>query len=367
MPSELHKEINAQRSHAENAFSIELETIKLEDKRPKPNTWNLSPWGVLLYIAGGKTASGFQVTPKYIGDHKLIEMAIATILSDRALLLMGVPGTAKSWLSEHLSAAISGQSNLLIQGTSGTSEDNLRYGWNYADLISKGHSLEALVKSPVLRAMETGKIVRIEELTRIPTEVQDALISILSEKTIPIPELNHEYQAINGFNLIATANDQDKGIYPISAALQRRFNTLYMPLPHRLEDEIRIVKQRVDQLGQSLSLPLDQLQDNHLHHLLTIFRELRNGITSDGKQKLKSTKSSWSPAETISMVHHARIQHHFFSQQAFGPGDLVNAMFNNFIKVDEDERNCIQEYNESVLKKRQDFKEWYESIKKISK
>lgn len=355
------------RLHAEEAFASELFALQAEDQKDKPVGWKLSPWSVLLYILGGQTASGHPITPKYIGDRKLIEMAIATLLSDRALLLIGVPGTAKSWLSEHLTAAIVGESGLLIQGTSGTSEDALRYGWNYAQLIAKGPSEDALVKSPVLQAMEQGKIIRIEELTRIPTEIQDALISILSEKNLPIPELSFEVQAKQGFNLIATANDQDKGVYPMSAALQRRFNTLVMPLPEKLEDEIRIVQQRVQQLETQLGLPLAKLQEKHLQKLLTIFRELRDGVTMDGKQKLKATKSNWSPAETISMVHHARIQHHYFSNSALGPDVFSHAMVQTFIKNDQDDWASMKEYAETVLKKRSEFKEWYEAIQSIAR
>lgn len=166
----------------------------------------MSPSAVLTFLVGGTLPNGFEVSAKYIGSRRLMEIAVATLTTDRALLLYGVPGTGKSWVSEHLSAAISGNSKRLVQGTAGTSEEAIRYGWNYAQLLSKGPSLDALVETPVMRAMKEGKIVRIEELTRVPAEVQDTLITILSEKAMPIPELNTQVQAIKGFNLIATAN-----------------------------------------------------------------------------------------------------------------------------------------------------------------
>lgn len=355
------------RLHAEDTFSGELHALQEEDQGQKPYRWNLSPWAVLKYILGGTTQNGIEISPKYIGDRKLIEIAIATLLSDRALLLTGVPGTAKSWLAEHLSAAICGHSNLLVQGSSGTHEEAIRYGWNYAELISKGPTKNALIPSPVLRAMESGQLVRIEELTRIPTEVQDALISILSEKLIPIPELAIEIKAQKGFNLIASANDQDKGIYPISSALQRRFNTLVMPLPPSLEEEMRIVHQRVQQLEKSLQLPLEKLKEKHTEKLLIMFRELRTGISHDGKQKIKPTKTAFSPAETISMLHHARIQHHYFSDKEFGPSHMIQAILQSYIKNDPEEKSTLGEYNETVLKKRTEYKEWYETLKTLLK
>src|SRR5215469_9465714 len=196
------------RQHAEQQFAEELAELKKIDDRQRPPNWVLSPWAVRTYVLGGKLANGFEITPKYIGNARLVEIAVATLATDRALLLYGVPGTAKSWVSEHLSAAIMGDSTLLIQGTAGTDENAIRYGWNYARLLTEGPSPSALVVSPMMNAMQEGKVARIEELTRIPSEVQDALITILSEKTLPVPELNTEVQARKGFNVIATANNR---------------------------------------------------------------------------------------------------------------------------------------------------------------
>ena len=181
------------------------------------------------YLLGGKLDNQFVVSPKYIGRPRLIEIAIATLATDRALLLLGVPGTAKTWVSEHLAAAIAGDSTLLVQGTAGTSEEAIRYGWNYARLLAEGPSLQALVPSPLMRAMQDGKIARVEELTRIPSDVQDSLITILSEKTLPIPELNRKCRRSKGFNVIATANNRDRGVNELSSALKRRFNTVVLP------------------------------------------------------------------------------------------------------------------------------------------
>ena len=196
-----------------------------------------------------------MISPKYVGQQRLVEIAVATLATDRALLLLGVPGTAKTWVSEHLAAAISGDSTLLVQGTAGTTEETLRYGWNYARLLTEGPSREALVPGPVYRGMQRGAIVRVEELTRMPAEVQDALVTVLSEKVLPVPELDTEIAAVRGFNLIATANDRDRGVNELSSALRRRFNTVVLPLPATVEEEIAIVSRRVGELGAALALP----------------------------------------------------------------------------------------------------------------
>jgi MoxR-like ATPase len=246
------------RPHAEDAFQEELAALKAQDNRPKPTNWQLSPWAVATYILGDTLDDGTVISPKYFGERRLIEVAIATLVTDRALLLVGIPGTAKTWLAEHLCAAITNNSKLLVQGSAGLSEDAMRYGWNYAELLAKGPSEKALVPSPILHAMQNGAIARIEELTRIPSDVQDTLITILSEKILPIPELNTEIQAQKGFNIIATANDRDKGVNELSSALRRRFNTVVMPLPANLEEEVKIVKSRVAALGQSLDMPVPE-------------------------------------------------------------------------------------------------------------
>src|SRR5579883_881649 len=229
------------RQHAEQQFAEELDELKKIDDRQRPPNWILSPWAVRTYLLGGKLPNGFEITPKYIGNARLVEIAVATLATDRALLLYGVPGTAKSWVSEHIAAAVTGDSTMMIQGTAGTDESAIRYGWNYARLLVEGPSPAALVVSPMMKAMQDGKIARIEELTRIPAEVQDTLITILSEKTLPIPELNTEMQARKGFNLIATANNRDKGVNELSSALMRRFNTVILPVPDSLDKEVEIV------------------------------------------------------------------------------------------------------------------------------
>src|ERR1041384_6347045 len=243
------------RQHAEQLYAQELEELQKADTGKRPANWKLTPQSVVTYLLGGKLANGFEVTPKYIGNRRLMEIAVATLTTARALLLYGLPGTAKSWVSEHLAAAISGDSTLIIQGTAGTSDESIRYGWNYARLLAEGPSEKALVETPVMRAMKDGKIARIEELTRIGADVQDTLITILSEKTLPVPELNTEVQAVKGFNVIATANDRDRGVNDLSSALKRRFNTVVLPLPAGEDEEVAIVSRRVEQLGAALELP----------------------------------------------------------------------------------------------------------------
>lgn len=360
------KNTNLLREHAENQFAEELEELAKLDKRQRPPNWNLSPWAVMTYLMGGKLDSGFEVSPKYIGEKRVIEIAIATLTTDRGLLLIGVPGTAKSWVSEHLAAAISGDSKLLIQGTAGTSEEAIRYGWNYAKLLADGPSMGALVASPLMRAMEDGKVARVEELTRIPADVQDTLITILSEKTLPIPELGEEVQANKGFSVIATANDRDKGVNDLSSALKRRFNTVVLPLPKTVEEEIDIVQRRVESLGKALELPAEAPALEEIRRIVTVFRELRSGVTEDGKTKIKSPTSTLSTAEAISVVNSGMALAAHFGDGSLSASDVASGIIGAVIKDPVQDKVVWREYLETVVKERDDWKDLYRACREVS-
>jgi MoxR-like ATPase len=353
------------RLHAEQQFAAELAALAETDDRQRPPNWKLSPWAVKTYILGGKLPGGFEVSPKYIGNPRLIEIAVATLATDRALLLFGVPGTAKSWVSEHLSAAVCGTSTLLIQGTAGTDEATLRYGWNYARLLAEGPSRAALVASPMMVAMETGRISRVEELTRIPSEVQDTLITILSEKILPLPELATEVQAIKGFNVIATANNRDKGINELSSALLRRFNTVVLPVPESLDDEVDIVSRRSEQLGRALELPGEKPALEEIRRVVTIFRELRSGVTEDGKTKVKSPSGTLSTAEAISVVSGGMAMAAFYGDGVMRAGDLISGLVGAVVRDPVQDRLVWQEYMQTVVKERDTWKDLYRASREF--
>jgi MoxR-like ATPase len=354
------------RAPAELTYAAELEALARVDAHPRPARWQLSPWAVANYVLGATLDDGTVIEPKYFGDRRLVEIAIATLATDRALLLLGVPGTAKSWLSEHLAAAISGNSRLIVQGTAGTAEESLRYGWNYAKLLAEGPSHGAVVPSPLLRGMRAGAIVRIEELTRIPADVQDALISILSEKSLTIPELNTEVDAVRGFNVIATANDRDRGVNELSSALKRRFNVVVLPLPESLEDEVAIVRSRVASLGESLALPAQPPAVEEIRRLLTVFRELRAGVTEDGKTKLKSPTATLSTGEAISVMNQGLALAGHFGDGTVRAADLAGGLVGAVVKDPVADRLVWLEYLETVVKERDGWMDLYRACREAT-
>jgi MoxR-like ATPase len=354
------------RHHAERQHADELAALAEHDDHPRPPGWRLSPWAVTTYLLGGELPGGIVITPKYVGARRIVEVAVATLATDRALLLLGVPGTAKTWLSEHLAAAVSGDSTLLVQGTAGTPEEAIRYGWNYARLLAEGPSRAALVPSPVMRAMVDGRLARVEELTRMPSDVQDALITILSEKTLPLPELGEEVQARKGFNVIATANNRDRGVNDLSSALRRRFNTVVLPVPASADQEVDIVTRRVAQIGRSLELPETPPGLDEIRRVVTVFRELREGVTADGRAKVRSPSATLSTAEVISVVTHGLALAAHFGDGVLRPADVAAGIVGAVVQDPVSDRVVWQEYLEAVVRERKDWRDFYRACREAS-
>jgi MoxR-like ATPase len=347
------------RQSAEARCAEELAVLRATDRWPRPPGWQLSPRQVETFIVGsddplpGPDGRPVAIGPKFVGDRRLVQVAIATLASDRALMLAGEPGTAKSWLSEHLAAAIGGTSQLVIQGTAGTTEEQIKYSWNYALLIAEGPTPRALVESPILRGMQRGLVVRFEELTRCAAEVQDALISVLSEQQVVIPELDSVVSARRGFAVIATANTRDRGVNEMSAALKRRFNFVTVPVIADVDQEAGIVERRSRELLADLGSAAPVERDL-VRLLATVFAELRRGQTIDGRAKVKSPATVLSTAELISVVTSGALLGAFFGDGRASPRDYFAGLVGTVAKEHRDDLGVLKEYVETVVKARSD-------------
>jgi MoxR-like ATPase len=324
----------------------------------------LSPRAVERFILGSggtsldwEDASGqahsTTIKRKFYGADVLVQRAIVALASDRGLLLIGEPGTAKSWLSEHLAAAISGRSTLTIQGSAGITEEQIKYGWNYALLLAQGPSLEALVPGPLYLGMRRGALVRFEEITRAPHEVQDTLLSALSDKLLTVPELPGEdgvVLAARGFNVVATANTRDRGVNEMSAALKRRFNFETVPAIEALQEEVALVREAVGDQLEGL-VERTELSDDVLDLLVTTFHEIRNGRTVDGT-KVERGGAVMSTAEAVSVGMNAALHARFFGDGTVAPRHLVQHLAGTVCKDDGDERRVLRDYFDTVVKPR---------------
>jgi MoxR-like ATPase len=337
----------SQRPPAEHLYADELARLKKDDRDPKPPGWQLSMKAVRRFIVGDR-----DIRTKIVCAPSLIERAMVTLASNRALLLVGEPGTAKSLLSELLAAAISGSSILTVQGSAATTEDQIKYGWNYSLLLNDGPSPRALVPSPLYRAMQEGRIVRFEEITRCPAEVQDGLLSILSERLLMVPELpgDNAVFAVPGFNLIATANTRDRGVNEMSAALKRRFSfETVFPIAD-YEQELTLVKDEVARMLAHDNLSVRPAPEV-LEVLVTTFRELRQGVDREGgaSEKLSTVVST---AEAVSVAYGVALRGHYLRGDSGRPSDIVEALAGAAAKDNPDDLKKIRRYIEHKAAKR---------------
>jgi MoxR-like ATPase len=364
------------RSPAEVRYADQLEALRQNDSDDRPRAWTLSPRAVLNYIVGGKTLKAeiggkkvdVPITKKFFGDEGIVERAIVTLASERALLLLGEPGTGKSWLSEHLAAAISGTSQLTIQGTAGTTEEQIKYSWNIARIIAEGPTPQNLIPSPTMVAMRAGALLRFEEITRCVPDVQDSLVSILSDKAIAIPELPDASMlwAQPGFNVIATANSRDQGVNELSAALKRRFNYIHIPVVADQKTEVEIVQQRSAELIAQYQLPV-KINPPIIQLLATVFREIRQGKTSEGAS-LKQPTTTLSTAEAIGVALDSALRAKFFGSGVVTPADVARNLTGSIVKEDPADLKVLKEYNTLVARKRaqsnKDWKEFHDTLEK---
>lgn len=346
------------RPQAEQRYRRELEALRIWDRdNKKPQNWLLSPKAVRLFILGSPKPlvcgdETITIRKKYLGNDALVERCIITLAGNRGLMLVGEPGTAKTMLSELLSAAISGCSTNTVQGTAGTTEDMIKYSWNYALLLAKGPSREALVPSPLYVGMEKGILTRFEEITRTPAEVQDSLISVLSDKVMNIPELGDEglLFARPGFNVIGTANTRDKGVNEMSSALKRRFNFETVQPVRDVALEKKIILNEVGALARAAGI--DQpLNEEAAEILATTYHELREGISAEGL-RIEKPSAVMSTAEAISVYYQTLMGAWYYGDGQMEERKLVENLVGAVAKESGEDLDKIGNYFSTVVREK---------------
>ncbi len=363
MTTSLYTHAAILRRPAEDRYAEELAALAANDAGSRPPGWKLSPRAVVTFICGGKGQRlhhAWQGQPretaigrKFHGDDQLVERAAIGLASNRALILVGEPGTAKSLLSELLAAAISGTSLNVVQGTAATTEDQIRYSWNYALLLADGPTPRALVPSPLHVAMKAGILARFEEVTRCPAEVQDSLVSILSEKVMTIPELDGEERILfarPGFNVIATANIRDRGVHEMSSALKRRFNFETVHPIADLHAEVELVRSEVERLLAESAAPAIVERDV-IELLVTAFQDLRTGTTAEGTAVERPT-TVMSTAEAVAVAMSAGLDAFYYGNKRLSPREIGRHLAGAVLKDSKDDLQKLKQYFNVVVAKR---------------
>ncbi|GAB2922469.1 MoxR family ATPase [Micromonospora polyrhachis] len=344
-----------QRPPPEIRYADQLARLRDSDRHERPPGWALSLDAARRFVVGDDKLG---VTRKFVGDPSLIDRALVTLATSRGLMLVGEPGTAKSLLSELLAAAVCGSSTLTIQGGAATTEDQIRYSWNYALLVAEGPSTRALVPAPLLRGMAEGRIVRFEEITRCPLEVQDCLLSPLSDRVLTVPELigpDAMVFAREGFNVIATANTRDRGVNEMSAALKRRFNfETVFPIAD-FATELDLVETEARSLLERSGVRTPPRRDV-LEVLVTTFRELRSGRTDRG-DAMDRLSSVMSTAEAVSVAHAVGLRGWFLRRDAGSAADIVACLAGTAAKDDPEDLARLRRYLEQQASRR-DGPQW---------
>jgi MoxR-like ATPase len=338
------------RAPAEQVYADELSRLAEKDEPKMPVGWKLSPRSVRTFILGNEKLG---IKRKFYGDDALIDRCIVTLMSNRGLLLVGEPGTAKSMLSELLSAAISGKSTCTIQGTAGTTEDQIKYTWNYALLLAEGPSPRALVNGPVYDAMQQGVVCRFEEITRVQPEIQDSLISLLSDKLLHVPELDGDDSVVfakPGFNILGTANIRDRGVHEMSSALKRRFNfETVRPINDR-KLETLLVREQTDALLKNVKVKV-AFEPDVVELLVTTFNDLRNGLTAEGVVVEKPT-AVMSSAEAVAVGYAACLDAYYFGNGAVAGDHIARQLIGTVLKDNPDDGKKLRHYFDVVIKQR---------------
>lgn len=349
-----------QRPAAEDAFRDELERLRKWDTGHVPPGWLLSPFAVEHFILGNEKL-GFE--RKFVAPRELVSRVIVSLLTNRGVMLIGEPGTAKSWLSELLACAVSGHSKLTIQGGAITHYRQLLYDWNPAILQREGPTREALIPGPIYRGMAEGQLVRFEELARCPQTVQDAILSLMSERHMQIPELAGEdatLYARDGFNIIASSNSLDRGLFDMSSALKRRMNFETIEAINDINDEIDVVIREVNKLLIRSGVETE-LEPMVVEMLVTVFHELRNGQTLSGRSTDRLAAAVMSTAEAVAVAHAMAVYAYYYRNGNMVPGDLIHFLMGATLKDNPQDRRRVRHYfdTEVVNKEGRHWRELY--------
>jgi MoxR-like ATPase len=357
---------HVQRLPAEVVFADELARLCKVDEHPRPPGWRLSPRAVEAFVLGDPKLG---ITPKFVAPSEIVTRVIISLATQRGAMLVGEPGTAKSWLSELICAAVCGDSTIVVQGGAIETVQQLLYSWNRALLERRGPCAEALIPGPLFRGMQAGKMVRFEELARASPALQDALLSIMSERMISIPEFSGDAATLyarDGFNLIGTSNTLDQGVNTMSSALKRRMNFETIRPIASVDDEIAVVIREAEKLLRASGVDVTP-EEEVIRALVTIFHELRNGQSLDGRSTDRLAAAVMSTAEAVAVAHAMGVHAFYYREGKMLARDFTHFLVGASVKDNLTDLKRMNHYFETevAIKEGAIWKTIYQSWKEL--
>ena len=167
-----------------------------------------------------------SITTRFIGQERVVDLVLATLLCGGHGLLIGLPGLGKTRLVEALSTVMGLQGNR-VQFTPDLMPADI-LGSEVLETATDGTRAFRFVQGPIF-----CQLLMADEINRASPRTQSALLQAMQEKTVTVAGESRKLDA--PFHVLATQNPiEQEGTYPLpEAQLDRFLLQIDVPYPDR--------------------------------------------------------------------------------------------------------------------------------------